>query len=61
MSSKKGFLKVIANVDNHDEFRDEDFVWGSTKTTDQQLYHSMRWSSQQFYHIYMMPKNLTVE
>ena len=24
--------EVIANVDNHDKFRDEDFVWGSPKT-----------------------------
>ena len=24
--------EVIANVDNHDEFRDEDFVWRSPET-----------------------------
>ena len=37
--SKENFLDcfededdIIANVDNHDELRDDDFVWGLTKT-----------------------------
>ena len=52
-ASNKNFQDYfeVEDVDNHDEFRDEDFVWGSPESKDPPPYHSMRWSHQQFYHM----------
>ena len=47
---------IIANVDTHGEFREKILFRCHPKPRRQQLYHSMRWSNQQFYHMFMMPK-----